>query len=202
MNSLQQRSTALELTTLQNGFTLTYHQRPILCHSAETPCLWIGAGVADIDMFRGNFSIKDKLNEKIALTDATVSESPEGWRVDFSRGNTINATLHISTDEQGRLKLDLHNEERSHNRIWLRLAANPDDHIYGCGEQFSYFDLRGKPFPLWTSEQGVGRNKKAMSPGRPTAKKMLAVTTTGPSSHNQPLSVRRSIIATLITAAI
>jgi alpha-glucosidase (family GH31 glycosyl hydrolase) len=27
-------------------------------------------------------------------------------------------------------------------------------------EQFSYFDLRGKPFPLWTSEQGVGRNKQ------------------------------------------
>ncbi|MDI5536272.1 hypothetical protein MJM28_30140, partial [Salmonella enterica subsp. enterica serovar Montevideo] len=41
---------------------------------AENPCLWIGAGVADIDMFRGNFSIKDKLNEKIALTEATVSE--------------------------------------------------------------------------------------------------------------------------------
>ncbi|MFP1496983.1 hypothetical protein ACLB1Q_20675 [Escherichia coli] len=30
----------------------------------------------------------------------------------------------------------------------MRLAAQPEDHIYGCGEQFSYFDLRGKPFPL------------------------------------------------------
>ena len=79
MNSLQQRSTPLELTTLQNGFTLTYHQRLILRHSEAAPCLWVGAGVADIDMFRGNFSIKDKLNEKIALTDATVSESADGW---------------------------------------------------------------------------------------------------------------------------
>ncbi|MGA4622768.1 alpha-glucosidase [Citrobacter meridianamericanus] len=161
MNSLQQRSTALELTSLPDGFALTYHQRLIIRHSTETPCLWIGAGVADIDMFRGNFSIKDKLNEKIALTGATVSESPDGWRVHFSRGDTINATLHISTDEQGRLKLDLHNGDLNHNRIWLRLVANPDDHIYGCGEQFSYFDLRGKPFPLWTSEQGVGRNKNS-----------------------------------------
>ncbi|MEX8990252.1 alpha-glucosidase, partial [Salmonella enterica] len=141
------------------GFTLTYHQRLILRHSAETPCLWIGAGVADIDMFRGNFSIKDKLNEKIALTEATISELPDGWLVQFSRGATISATLRISTDEAGRLQLDLQNDDLHHNRIWLRLAANPDDHIYGCGEQFSYFDLRGKPFPLWTSEQGVGRNK-------------------------------------------
>ncbi len=56
--------------------------------------------------------------------------------------------------------LELQNDNLNHNRIWLRLAAQPEDHIYGCGEQFSYFDLRGKPFPLWTSEQGVGRNKQ------------------------------------------
>jgi hypothetical protein len=30
-------------------------------------------------MFRGNFSIKDKLNEKIALTDATVTQQSAGW---------------------------------------------------------------------------------------------------------------------------
>lgn len=62
--------------------------------------------------------------------------------------------------EWGRLLLELQNDNLNHNRIWLRLAAQPEDHIYGCGEQFSYFDLRGKPFPLWTSEQGVGRNKQ------------------------------------------
>ncbi len=67
-----------------------------LRHSSENPCLWIGAGVADIDMFRGNFSIKDKLNEKIALTEATVSELPDGWLVQFSRGATISATRFAS----------------------------------------------------------------------------------------------------------
>ncbi|MDM8923336.1 alpha-glucosidase [Escherichia coli] len=76
------------------------------------------------------------------------------------RGSDISATLNISADDQGRLLLELQNDNLNHNRIWLRLAAQPEDHIYGCGEQFSYFDLRGKPFPLWTSEQGVGRNKQ------------------------------------------
>lgn len=71
------------------------------------------------------------------------------------------ATLRITRDEQGRLALALQNDNHDHNRIWLRLAAQEQDHIYGCGEQFSYFNLRGKPFPLWTSEQGVGRNKQS-----------------------------------------
>lgn len=87
---------------------------------------------------------------------------------------------------EGRLELKLKNDAASHNRIWLRLAAQPEDHIYGCGEQFSYFDLRGKPFPLWTSEQGVGRNKQTYVTGRPTAKRTRAATTTGPSSRSLP----------------
>jgi sulfoquinovosidase len=150
----------LELMTLAEGFTLSYQARPILHHTRQAPCLWIGTGAADIEMFRGNFSIKDQLNEKIALTDVTVQQLDSGWRVHFSRGDTAHATLTIKQYDDGRLQLDLHNDNASHNRIWLRLAAKPEDHIYGCGEQFSYFDLRGKPFPLWTSEQGVGRNKK------------------------------------------
>lgn len=66
----------------------------------------------------------------------------------------MSATLLVGVDAEGRLELKLKNDATCHNRIWLRLAAQPEDHIYGCGEQFSYFDLRGKPFPLWTSEQG------------------------------------------------
>ena len=161
MDSRQHHLRDLELTTQQDGFTLRWQQRLILRHSAQTPCLWVGTGVADIDMFRGNFSIKDKLNEKVALTDATVVKESAGWVIRFTRGDAVSATLRIGADEEGRLMFKLNNDATSHNRIWLRLAAQPQDHIYGCGEQFSYFDLRGKPFPLWTSEQGVGRNKQS-----------------------------------------
>ncbi|WP_161628757.1 alpha-glucosidase [Budvicia aquatica] len=160
VDTLQRNLSNLELTTLDDGFRLTYQQRTILRHTEQAPCLWIGGGEADIEMFRGNFNIKDRLNEKIALTDTSIIAQPDGWTVYFSRGNTLGSTLVITTDEQGRLKITLKNDDRTHNRIWLRLVAQPDDHIYGCGEQFSYFDLRGKPFPLWTSEQGVGRNKQ------------------------------------------
>jgi alpha-glucosidase len=45
------------------------------------------------------------------------------------------------------------------NRIWLRIAAETGEHVWGGGEQMSYFDMRGRRFPLWTSEPGVGRDK-------------------------------------------
>lgn len=161
MPALHKNLTGITLTPIEQGFTLAYEERLILRHTPEAPCLWAGAGVADIDMFRGNFSIKDKLSEKVSLTDVTVIPQADGWTLRFTRGDVISATLNITTDEAGRLVLALKNDAPKHNRLWLRLAAAAEDHIYGCGEQFSYFDLRGKPFPLWTSEQGVGRNKQS-----------------------------------------
>lgn len=73
------------LKSSEHGFTLSWQDRLILSHTADTPCLWIGAGEADIEMFRGNFSIKDKLNEKIALTEATVAPQNAGWAIRFTR---------------------------------------------------------------------------------------------------------------------
>ena len=41
-----------------DSLTLRFQGRLILTHSKDNPCLWIGSGIADIDMFRGNFCIK------------------------------------------------------------------------------------------------------------------------------------------------
>lgn len=76
----------LVLVEHDGGFTLSFQQRLLLQHSAQTPCLWIGRGKADIDMFRGNFSIKDCLSEKLALTDAVITPQQQGWEIQFSRG--------------------------------------------------------------------------------------------------------------------
>lgn len=45
------------------------------------------------------------------------------------------------------------------SRLWIRFEAEPEEHVTGGGEQFSALDLRGRLFPIWTREQGVGRNK-------------------------------------------
>lgn len=41
-----------------------------------------------------------------------------------------------------------------YDRIWVRLAASQQDKIFGGGEQFSFFNMRGREYPIWTREQG------------------------------------------------
>lgn len=161
MQSSIKNSGCIDLKVTAEGFTLVFNQRLLLEHSIKQPCLWIGNGIADIDMFRGNFHIEDRLNEKIALTECQVVQKGTGYEVTLSRGAVAKAKLLITLDQSNRLAIKVANTDGQQNRMWLRLAATEKDHVYGCGEQFSYFDLRGKDFPLWTSEQGVGRNKKS-----------------------------------------
>lgn len=189
----------LELAEHDGGFTLSFKQRLLLQHSAQAPCLWIGRGEADIDMFRGNFSVKDCLSEKLALTDTVITPQGRGWDIHFSRGDVAQTTLHITGDAAGRLEMTLSNSDKENNRMWLRLAAQQEDHIYGCGEQFSYFNLRGKPFPCGPASRGLAVTNKAMLPGRPIAKKTPVAIITGHSSHNRHLLVAKNITATLIT---
>ena len=42
----------------------------------------------------------------------------------------------------------------AYNCVWLRVAATSGEQVYGLGEQFSYLNLRGRTYPIWTREQG------------------------------------------------
>lgn len=132
--------------------------REIITHSKENPWIFVGKGSATYDMYRGNFKISDYLSEKVALTDFTARREEDGLVVTFSRGGVYFIKV-LFREENGRSIVQFIDQSSEINRLWLRLAAEEDEKVYGCGEQFSYFNLRGKNFPLWTSEQGVGRNK-------------------------------------------
>lgn len=51
------------------------------------------------------------------------------------------------------------------NRIFLTYASNAGEHFFGFGEQFTYFDMKGKRVPIWVSEQGVGRGEEPITTG-------------------------------------
>ncbi len=143
----------------ENGFTLTLHGKTLITHTRDNPWMYAGSGEGVFDMYRGNFEISDRLAEKMALRDFHAEKVEDGYRITFSRGELFPVTA-LFLVRSGRLHIEF---ERSRtaaaNRLWLRLAAEQEEYVYGCGEQFSHFNLRGKHFPLWTAEQGVGRNK-------------------------------------------
>ena len=135
---------------------------PVIRHSAASPFARAGRGEGSFEMNRGNFRISDRELEAVELAEAELLESSgEGALLRFSAGGR-HVLLARCASEDGRLVIRLEAGDEAARRAdrWaFRLAAEPGEKVYGCGEQFSYLELRGREFPLWTSEQGVGRNK-------------------------------------------
>lgn len=150
----------MKLRYTESTLTLQHKGHLVIDHSAQAPSFYLGSGQATYDMHRGNFDISDYLIEKLALKKFTVEQVGDGYVVYFSSTNEDAClTLRINQTAEGRLRIDFDIDNPEYNRFWLRVSARQEEKVYGCGEQMSYFNLRGKHFPLWTSEPGVGRNK-------------------------------------------
>lgn len=139
-----------------------YNQRVIFEWKNGEPIVYIGTGKETIEMYRGNYDIKDYITERIPLNNVSIEENEDEIQISnsFDESSGVALMISLSFDHESRLKITFDNRSKYDDRFWLRLAADSDEKIYGCGEQYSFFNLRGKNFPLWTSEPGVGRNKK------------------------------------------
>ena len=133
--------------------------RLLLRHTASSPALYLGRGSETIRMFRGNFDISDRVSERIALVfSGHVTEN--GNQVLLFTHPCLQGEFRLTgKEENGMLHLSASCSDASYNRLWLRFIAEEEEHVVGGGEQFSALDLRGRLWPIWTREQGVGRNK-------------------------------------------
>ena len=127
----------------------------LLRHSEDAPVLFLGRGREEIRMFRGNFDIRDRVDERLRPRLVSVGEDT----LRFQHPDVAGEILLQLAEREGLLYLSLSCPDPTVNRLWLRLYAEPGEHLVGGGEQFSALDLRGRLWPIWTREQGVGRNK-------------------------------------------
>ncbi|MDV6236453.1 alpha-glucosidase [Leptospira ellisii] len=51
------------------------------------------------------------------------------------------------------------------NRSFFRILSSPEENVFGLGEQFSHFNLKGKTPFLLTEEQGIGRGDQPITAG-------------------------------------
>ncbi len=144
------------LAAALDGFTLSLAGRALLHHTHDSPCVFAGVGEDSMAMYRGNFDISDYLVERAPLAFVSI----EGALLHFRRdaGGPVWLTLELQGDAAA-ATLHVRYAEPRLNRFWFRICAEPGEKVWGCGEQMSYFELRGRRFPLWTSEPGVGRDK-------------------------------------------
>jgi sulfoquinovosidase len=146
----------MQILTTDGGFDLVHDGRLILRHRSDAPCLFVGQGDARMDMYRGNFDIEDYVIERTPLAHAVVSGSDIAFSA--APGQPVRLILQVSGDDRNGA-VTFRTEDSALNRIWIRIHAEQGEHVWGGGEQMSYFDMRGRRFPLWTSEPGVGRDK-------------------------------------------
>ncbi len=158
------------------GFDLLLGDRVILRHRIDTPAFRIAKGNPAVTMVRGNFRMED------APSDERVPRYIQPNRVEDAAPHRECFDLLLAEDADDsailRVRVSLHDDGAtlelfsmlaSHDRLNIELVAEADEHVWGGGEQMSYFDLRGRSFPMWTSEPGVGRE-----PGTTLTDKMSA----------------------------
>lgn len=144
----------MELLVHEGGLRLSYQGRTILRCTPEKPLVYAGCGEETMDMYRGNYKIEDYVVERYPLSITGVEERDGKFLLDF-QGElgavvTVDGDLAVISWEKKNDRI---------NRFWFRVEADREERCYGCGEQMSYFNLRGRDFPIWTSEPGVGRDK-------------------------------------------
>lgn len=152
----------LDIHTDEGSFEVTLDSQTIFKHSPASPCFYVGNGEENIEMYRGNYHIEDYVVERFGLKTYEINQKrDDGFQIDFKRtpADTDVLTVDFLYKDQN-LTLTFSGDREAFSRFWIRIAADADEKIYGCGEQMSHLNLRGKNFPLWTSEPGVGRNKK------------------------------------------
>ncbi len=172
-----------ELAAVGEGFEIRLDGKTVIAHTSSRPFLALAQGEASYRMYRGNFRTKDRLSGWTPLPLAELSSrgetaevllrSPGGALVRIAiamekgprRGpeDSGRAELPGGAGEAESLVLEFLEGPEWANRYRLSLVTEPGEGIYGCGEQFSRFNLRGRKLPLWTSEQGVGRNKLTLT---------------------------------------
>lgn len=147
----------MELKQIENGFQIIQNGQVLINHTDKNPAFFVGMGHEKISVYRGNFDIQEQLIERIPLTYCLLDN--DCIQLSYQQYTSPVLTLIFTPSNDGNAKLTIKSKIPDLNRFWIRLNATESEKVWGCGEQMSYFNLRGRNFPLWTSEPGVGRDK-------------------------------------------
>lgn len=113
----------------------------------------IGFGDNRFTMSRGSFRYRQKIREKRYLK---LIERQEIDQTNFLVYQDVKSQSNYKfrvQETEGRLIVKLQDDlPDSVNRVWITLPTNPTERIYGCGETYSKFNLKGEKVRVWVAE--------------------------------------------------
>ena len=121
--------------------------------NADTLFVSVGEVKPSYRMSRGSFKIRQKKLSETRLFLSRVKDGDGGAELELSSKNG-GAVLAVSlTEDNGILKFTPRVlDGGNYNHLAFRLPASPDESVYGGGETFAEFDLRGKRQRVWVAE--------------------------------------------------
>lgn len=133
-------------------------------------------GEEEVHDSRGRFSLRDNLRTRCAdqrLGSITPLPAPAGevagvvisGSLRCDSGPEIRYTLGLRPHGNEVLALDLELSDASYNRALLTYRSSAAERFYGFGQQFTYFDLKGRRVPIWVQKQGIGRGTQPITLG-------------------------------------
>jgi alpha-glucosidase len=125
-------------------------------------------GSAAVTETRGSYTFADRLTRTCAnQTLDAIRQQGETLsltgRLDCGGGKSVGYTLTLTPATDNQLSFDLSFDDPAINRAYLTYASDSDEHFFGFGEQYTYFDLKGQRVPIWVSEQGIGRGQQPLT---------------------------------------
>ncbi len=122
-----------------------------------------GRGQEKVTESRGSYKIKDALSRVCAnqTIESMVQENDrllvKGMLTGRGTADTVGYVFFLESVGENQLAFAFSLSDSTYNRSWMTYASEPDEHFFGFGEQFSFFDLKGKRIPIFIQEQGIGR---------------------------------------------
>ena len=133
-------------------------------------------GTETIHESRGMFTIEDEIHQRCDDQSVDAVDAAGGGPVGqglaisgkLSCGDeSVAFTLQFRATPEGHLRFELKTgaDSPEYNRSYLIYASLADESFFGFGEQFTYFDLKGRKLPIFVMEQGIGRGAEPITTG-------------------------------------
>lgn len=129
---------------------------PIFRLNLASPFLSIAYSEPKVKEVYGFFKFKEQLQShcKQPIVD-TILALKAGVQIRGRLCNTAYQCQFTVVDETA-VRINVSLFDSSYNRIYLQYEADPEEAIFGLGEQYTHSNLKGQRVPIWVEEQGIG----------------------------------------------
>lgn len=148
-----------------NGFRITTESGKTAIFNADRSFLGVGSGKAQYKMNHGSFSFKEQTLQKKDLFLSAVKPDGNNAKLIFcdeSKKEILSVSVLCYENRLEMVPEILSGE--SYNRMFFKIPSEAGETVYGSGETFTEFNLRGQKVKVWVAEHinGVQMAKKVV----------------------------------------